>query len=264
MFALAEALGVRRPMAVGLVELLIHFTAQYAPEGDIGRYSDKRIAAAMDWCGSPQKLIDALVATRWVDRHSVARLVVHDWLDHVDRSTLQRLSRLGKTAIQRNQDLTENLCTQSEPDTRTCQQQATNKPEPEPEPEPATSHTTAESPPDKSLAGLLAPSPLTARAIREAFPQTSDKFIRRLMTAVEKEIAGLAAPAPEPTDALIADAVRACRDPTQTSAGLFLTTVPRCLVTWATQGRVTRKPPTADRNQQRRENVNKVIKALQR
>jgi hypothetical protein len=100
MFALAEALGVRRPMAVGLIEMLIHFTARYAPEGDVGRYNDKRIAAGMDWGGSSQKLIDALVATGWLDRDQVARLVVHHWADHADKTTLQRLSRHGKKALQ--------------------------------------------------------------------------------------------------------------------------------------------------------------------
>ncbi len=98
-YALAEALGIRRVYAVGYLEMLFHFTAQYAPQGDVGRYSDKRIAAGLDWAGSPAKLIDALVTTGWLDRHSGARLVVHDWADHADRTTLQRLTRAGKTPL---------------------------------------------------------------------------------------------------------------------------------------------------------------------
>ena len=127
---LAEALGIRRVHAVGLLEMLFHFTAQYAPEGDIGRYADKRIAAALDWCGSVSKLIDSLVATRWVDRHPVARLVLHGWDRHADRATLQKLSRMGKKAIQSHQEDAANLCTQSE----TAGFNLGSLPEPEPEP----------------------------------------------------------------------------------------------------------------------------------
>ena len=100
-FALAEELRFhRRYEAVGLLELLFHFTAQYAPQGDIGRFSDKRIAAALDWTGYPSRLVEALVKTGWLDRHETARLVVHDWADHADRATLQRLKRDGLNVIQ--------------------------------------------------------------------------------------------------------------------------------------------------------------------
>ena len=101
-FALAEALGIRRFAAVGLLEMLFHFAAQYAPEGDIGRYSDKRIAAAVDWQASPARLIEALAATGWIDTHPGVGWVVHGWSEHADRSVLQRLSRLGKKTIQSN------------------------------------------------------------------------------------------------------------------------------------------------------------------
>ncbi len=133
-YAFAEALGIRRPQAIGTLELLFHFTAQYAPEGDVGRFDDKRIAAAMDWCGSVQKLIDALIATRWLDRHPVARLVVHDWSDHADRAVLQRLDRRGKKPIQSSQSVTDKVCTQIE--TALIEQRAMPEPVPEPEPEP--------------------------------------------------------------------------------------------------------------------------------
>ena len=56
--------------AVGLLELLWHFTAEFAPCGDIGKYDDERIAAAMDWRrGKPGRLIAALIESRWIDRH---------------------------------------------------------------------------------------------------------------------------------------------------------------------------------------------------
>jgi hypothetical protein len=67
-YALAEALGIRRPAALGHLELLFHFAAQYAPRGDAGRYPDKRIAAATGWPGKAEKLIESLVTTGWLDR----------------------------------------------------------------------------------------------------------------------------------------------------------------------------------------------------
>jgi len=103
-YALAESLGIRRAHAVGILEMLFHFTAQYAPEGDIGRYSDKRIAAALDWHASPTKLIDALAATGWIDTHHGVGWVVHGWSEHADRSVVQRLTRAGKKPIQSNHE----------------------------------------------------------------------------------------------------------------------------------------------------------------
>jgi len=116
---LASLLGVRHVTVLGHLELLFHFTAQYAPEGNIGRYSDKRIAAGLEWPGKPEKLIESLVAAGWVDRDDRARLVVHDWSDHADRSTLQHLSRLGKIPLKPTQQDTENLCTPGELNIRT-------------------------------------------------------------------------------------------------------------------------------------------------
>ena len=131
---LAELLGIRRPLAIGHLELLFHFTSQYTPQGDIGKYDDKRIAAGLDWCGSPQKLIDALITTRWLCRHSVARLVVHGWNDHADRSVLQRLAREKKTVIECTHSDTDNPCTQSETNNRTCLALPVPKPVPKPLP----------------------------------------------------------------------------------------------------------------------------------
>lgn len=130
----AEHIGRRRPEAIGYLELLFHFTAQYAPDGAIGKYDDKRIAAGIDWMGRPSLVIDALVAAGWLDRHPGARLVVHDWADHADRSTLARLSRMGKMPIKQNQQITGKVCTQSVPKENTRCELDVHQPEPEPEP----------------------------------------------------------------------------------------------------------------------------------
>lgn len=128
-FALAEALGIPRAHAVGLLELLFHFTAQYCPAGDVGRFEDKRIAAALDWRGSADKLVGALASAGWLDPHPAARLVVHDWAEHADRTVVQRMRRAGKTMIQSREQDSGELCTQIE----TTGEQKNALPEPEPE-----------------------------------------------------------------------------------------------------------------------------------
>ena len=57
--------------------MLWHFAAKYAPQGDIGRYSDRRIEGALDWFGRGKqlgKLIEALVVAGWIDRDAEHRL----------------------------------------------------------------------------------------------------------------------------------------------------------------------------------------------
>lgn len=131
---LAERLGITRYAAVGLLELLFHFGAQYAPQGDIGKFTNKRIAAGLFWGGSPEKLIGSLELSGWLDKHTTARLVIHDWSSHLDRTTSQRLTRLGKKPIDSNDEDTGNLCTQSE--THGFNNESLPEPEPIPEPEP--------------------------------------------------------------------------------------------------------------------------------
>jgi hypothetical protein len=90
-----------RATAVGFLELLWHFAAEFAPQGDIGRYEDRRIEAALDYLPHGQRrtgrLIQALVESRWIDADPVHRLVVHDWQDHCESNTLSKLSKAGLT-----------------------------------------------------------------------------------------------------------------------------------------------------------------------
>ena len=71
--------------AVGLLESLWHFTATYAKRGDIGRWTNRDIAAGIDWKGNPDELIEALLTSRWLDKCKQYRLLVHDWSDHADQ-----------------------------------------------------------------------------------------------------------------------------------------------------------------------------------
>jgi len=97
--ALARTLGVPRPHAIGVLELLWYFTATYAPRGDVGRYSDADIAEACEWPPDrdPSELVRALVSCRWLDEHPTYRLVVHDWPEHADPYVHATLAKRGET-----------------------------------------------------------------------------------------------------------------------------------------------------------------------
>lgn len=97
--AFARTLGVPRYAAVGLLEMLWHWTAKYAPRGDVGRFSDGQLAEAVSWTDDPAKLVSALVETRWLDAHNKHRLIIHDWQHHADDTTRKYLSRHGLSFI---------------------------------------------------------------------------------------------------------------------------------------------------------------------
>jgi len=90
---LAAFLGVRRCQAVGVLEMLWHFTAQYCPAGDVGRRTNAQIAAFIDWpVDDADRLIDALIDTGWLDKDPEHRLLVHDWHEHSDGTCDKYLS----------------------------------------------------------------------------------------------------------------------------------------------------------------------------
>jgi hypothetical protein len=96
LFALCEALHCRRPAAIGYLVLLWEFASEYAPQGDIGRYSEKRIEAAMDFRGTAGSLIQALLTSGWLDTLESPGgncLVIHDWHDHCEESVRRKLQR---------------------------------------------------------------------------------------------------------------------------------------------------------------------------
>jgi hypothetical protein len=90
---LCELLKVKLATAVGYLELLWHFCAEFAPQGDLGKFSDARIEAGVHWHGAAGRLVAALIESRWVDRNPIHRLVVHDWEHHADDAVRKRLTR---------------------------------------------------------------------------------------------------------------------------------------------------------------------------
>lgn len=92
LYALCRALSIGRRDAVGLLELLWEYTAEYAPTGDIGKFADGDIAAAVEWTGNTGELILGLVRSGWLDESDQHRLLVHDWADHAPEFVKKRLA----------------------------------------------------------------------------------------------------------------------------------------------------------------------------
>lgn len=92
---LAAVLSVPLWGAVGIMESLWHYAAEYTPRGDIGRLSDATIATAIDWRKKPAVLISALTDSRcqWLDNDDDFRLIVHDWPDHCEYEVTRKLLR---------------------------------------------------------------------------------------------------------------------------------------------------------------------------
>ena len=89
----SEALNLELYSAVGLLELLWHFTRKYSPSGDIGRHPDSSIARFLHWKGKPDRLVAALVQCRLLDTHRKHRLVVHNWANHCDSYVHMKLAK---------------------------------------------------------------------------------------------------------------------------------------------------------------------------
>ena len=97
---LAALLGVKKHAAVGIMEMLWHFAARYSPCGNIGKYSNEAIAAALEWeITDADALISALVKCRWLDamENPDVRLYVHDWHVHGQDSSDKFLLQKGLT-----------------------------------------------------------------------------------------------------------------------------------------------------------------------
>ena len=97
---LDRALGdLPQYQVVGLLESLWQFTAADAPLGDVGKFTNEDIATAIDWKGDPDKLIEALVETGWLDESDEFRLVVHHWHEHCPDYLRKRIQRRGKSFV---------------------------------------------------------------------------------------------------------------------------------------------------------------------
>ena len=95
---LCKELRLPKYATAGILEMLWHFAAKFAVAGDVGRFDDESIAAALGWKKEAARMIDALVACGWLDRCAKHRLIIHDWADHADQ-TVRRVATAHKLAL---------------------------------------------------------------------------------------------------------------------------------------------------------------------
>jgi hypothetical protein len=93
--ALQAALNLERYEVVGILESLWILVKTSLPQGDIGKYTNERIAASIGWRKPADELVNQLVITGWLDEHPEHRLVVHDWGQHAPQYIRRRLERKG-------------------------------------------------------------------------------------------------------------------------------------------------------------------------
>lgn len=62
--------------AVGLLHHLWWWALDYAPDGDLSKFTDRQIAKACGWNGEASLVVSALVASGFVDE---TPRVIHDW-----------------------------------------------------------------------------------------------------------------------------------------------------------------------------------------
>ena len=93
---LCALLGEEDVLVCGRMEVMWQFTAQYAQDGAIGKWTDAAIAQAMRWRKDAAELIQHLVTAGWLDEHPTHRLVVHDWHEHADDAVHSALARARK------------------------------------------------------------------------------------------------------------------------------------------------------------------------
>lgn len=90
---LQRALNMETWQVRGLLDSIWEFAATNAPAGDIGRHTDDEIAIGIGFGGEIGAVIEALVKTKWLDRHDEHGLVIHDWPEHCENSVHASIAR---------------------------------------------------------------------------------------------------------------------------------------------------------------------------
>ena len=81
---LARLLSVSLPAAVGHLHYLWWWALDFAPTGSLGKYDEADIADAMQWDGDPATLVEALLASGYVDETDDG-LMIHDWAEYAGK-----------------------------------------------------------------------------------------------------------------------------------------------------------------------------------
>lgn len=86
---LAAELKLHPYAAAGILASLWGWAAEYALDGDLTDYKPSSIARAVAWNKPPRLLMDALVASGYIDVRD-GRIYIHDWDEHTGKLQEQR------------------------------------------------------------------------------------------------------------------------------------------------------------------------------
>lgn len=214
-------------------------TAEYTPQGNIGKYSDEWIEASLDWTGRKGFLVQCLIDAGWLDYEGLTigdplptdsewagnrKVFVHDWHDHADSAVTKRLQRLGLQFLKFAPKVTGQS---SVTDWTTAASRArVALPTPSLALPVRTPHDTA--------AGSDFPE--SARAVRKYFPSADDSIVVTIAHEAVRSYVDVVnghGKSPPLTDALIAEAIEEAHFEKQKSAGAFVQKVARVVKTWA-------------------------------
>jgi DnaD/phage-associated family protein len=91
-YALMGELKVKKQAAIGILVMLWTWTLNAAEDGDLSAFPPRAIADAVEWQKSPEKLIEALVSSGWLDRDEEG-VRIHDWYDYAGRLIERRAEK---------------------------------------------------------------------------------------------------------------------------------------------------------------------------
>lgn len=100
---LAKRLGVTAAAAVGHMACLWSFTAEFAPDGDLGKFDDEEVEVGAGWEGVDGQFVSAALAVGYLEG-TPGCLSVHDWSDYGGKLCDRKVSERERSAARRAKD----------------------------------------------------------------------------------------------------------------------------------------------------------------
>lgn len=112
----AKLLGLSEAEIVGRLMYLWWWAVDYAPDGDLSRYTVEDVELAADWGGEPGAFVEAFCncgygkGAGFLERDAEGRLKIHDWQDYAGKlierraRNAERMRQVRATPVQRTDD----------------------------------------------------------------------------------------------------------------------------------------------------------------
>jgi hypothetical protein len=97
----ADILEVTPPHMMGILISFWLWALDNAPSGTLGGISSRIIARAAQWEGDPDRLVEALTASKWLDEGENG-LEIHDWYEYAGKLIDQRIAERERSKRRRS------------------------------------------------------------------------------------------------------------------------------------------------------------------